>query len=263
MPLLPRVLDAPAGVLAYRRALRRLTLERSDSCQHSNGRHPSDGNGHPEQERLRTAALAGPTLAQAVRAGSAPVLKEIRGMGKVFDFRGTGLLPANGGRITPLVFVQHIPVVANRPGVEDFLQLARVLKAQGLALQCATDREGNACLYNPFDVLCFQARGANQISCGNENMHIAVGEPWTLKQLRASAWLAQLAERKHGIPLGLADIDPGPGVVRVRRRGHTSHRNISAKAGFNDRSDPGPGYDWEYVKHAAEFFKKRGHMHGA
>ena len=204
------------------------------------------------------------TTARAAVARVGPrVLKRIRGMGRVYDWRGTGLLPPNGGHINPLIAVEHIPVYPNRPGYEDFLGLAAVLRAQGLSLQAATDRDGNVALYNPFDVLCYQARGANQISYGVEHMHRTVGEPWTKRQLRASAWVGQLAERKHGIPLGMANLEPDDGFVRVRRRGHTSHKNVSAKAGFNDRSDPGAGYDWAYVKHCAEFFKQHGHMEGA
>jgi hypothetical protein len=34
------------------------------------------------------------------------VLKELRGAGKVFDYRGTGLLPANGGIIQPLIMLR-------------------------------------------------------------------------------------------------------------------------------------------------------------
>ena len=99
------------------------------------------------------------------------VLKELRGAGKVFDYRNTGLLPANGLIIHPLIMVEHIPVIENVPGQEDFMTLARVLKTKGLSLQAATDREGNVALYNPLNRLCFQARGANQVSCGVEHMH--------------------------------------------------------------------------------------------
>ena len=191
------------------------------------------------------------------------VLKELRGAGKVFDFRGTGLLPPNGGIIQPLIMVEHIPVVPNVEGAEDFHQLARVLRQQGLSLHAATDREGNVALYNPLNRLCYQARGANSLSCGVEHMHMTVDEAWTRKQLRASAWLWQLAERDFGIPLRIARISSGQGRVSVLRRGHTSHRRVSEAAGFNDRVDPGPGYDWEYVAKAALFFKRHSHFQGA
>ncbi|MGI9100700.1 MAG: peptidoglycan recognition protein family protein [Solirubrobacteraceae bacterium] len=190
------------------------------------------------------------------------VLKELRGAGKVFDFRGTGVLPPNGGIIQPLIMVEHIPVVPNVAGAADFHMLARVLRQQGLSLQAATDREGNVALYNHLNRLCFQARGANQVSCGVEHMHMTVDEDWTKKQLRASAWLWQLAEREFGIPLRVARIAPGPGRIGVLRRGHTSHRRVSAAAGFHDRVDPGAGYDWEYVRKAALFFKRHGHFQG-
>lgn len=190
------------------------------------------------------------------------VLKELRGAGKVFDFRGTGVLPPNGGVIQPLIMVEHIPVVPNVQGAGDFHTLARVLKEQGLSLQAATDREGNVALYNSLNRLCFQARGANSVSCGVEHMHMTVEEEWTKKQLRASAWLWQLAERDFGIPLRIARISSGQGRIGVLRRGHTSHRRVSAAAGFHDRVDPGPGYDWEYVRKAALFFKRHGHFEG-
>lgn len=193
---------------------------------------------------------------------AAKVIKELRGAGKVYDYRGTGVLPPNGGRIRPLIMVEHIPVVPNKPGTEDFLILANVLKKQNLSLQAATDREGNVALYNPLDRLCYQARGANQISCGVEHMHMSIGEEWTKKQLRASAWLWQYAEREYAIPLRTARLSPGHGTVGVLRRGHTSHRRVSQAAGFNDRSDPGPGYDWQYVRRAAIFFKRHGHFEG-
>lgn len=99
------------------------------------------------------------------------VLKELRGAGKVFDFRGTGLLPPNGGIIQPLITVEHIPVVPNVEGADDLHQLARVLRQQGLSLHAAADREGNIALYNPLNRLCYQARGANSVSCGVEHMH--------------------------------------------------------------------------------------------
>jgi hypothetical protein len=197
------------------------------------------------------------------RAPKPTVLRAIRGMGKIYDWRGTGLLAPSGGRITPVIFVQHIPVYPNKPGYRDFLALAAILNEKGLSIQCATDSEGNVALYNPFDALCYQARGANQVSCGCEHMHYSVDEPWTKKQLRAAGWLAQLAKRKHGIPYGMAKLGSGHGVVRVLRHGHTSHKCVSDCAGFFDRIDPGPGYDWAYVRHCAKFYTDHGHMQGA
>jgi hypothetical protein len=189
-------------------------------------------------------------------------IKNLRGAGKVYDFRGTGVLPPNGGLIHPLIMVEHIPIVPNVEGTADFHALANVLKAQGLSLQAATDREGNVALYNPLNRLCFQAKGANQVSCGVEHMHMTIAEDWSRKQLRASAWLWQFAEREFGIPLRVARITSGPGHIRVLRRGHTSHKRVAAAAGFYDRVDPGPGYDWEYVRKAALFFKRHGHFQG-
>lgn len=190
------------------------------------------------------------------------VLKQLKGAGKVFDYRNTGVLPASGGVIHPLIMVEHIPVIKNVPGQADFLTLARVLKDQGLSLQAATDAEGNVALYNPLNRLCFQARGANQVSCGVEHMHFSINEDWTRKQLCAAGWLWQLAEREFGIPMRIARIASGNGRVGVLKKGHTSHQRVSAAAGFNDRSDPGPKFDWEFVGKAARFFKSRGHFVG-
>lgn len=188
---------------------------------------------------------------------------------KVFDFRGTGLCPGakdSSGRfirIKPLIMVEHIPVYPDKPGFEDFLGLADVLRAQGLHLQAATDGDGNVCLYNDLNVLCYQARGANQVSSGVEHMHMRIDQLWSRKQLCASAWLWVRAFRRHGIPMAGAKIRSGsPGTIRVLRGGHTSHRRVSIAAGYNDRSDPGPRYDWPFVKHAAEFYDRRGTFRG-
>lgn len=186
------------------------------------------------------------------------VIKTLKGAGKVYDWRGTGLLPPNGGVIPLRLMVEHIPVIRNQQGTGDFLLLARVLKQQGLSLQAATDAEGNVALYNDLNRLCYQAKGANSVSCGVEHMHYSTGEDWTRRQLRASAWLWQYAEHKHGLPMRGAKLGRGQGTVSVYRSGHTSHQKVSAAAGYNDRSDPGPKYDWEYVAHAARFYKRYG-----
>lgn len=190
-------------------------------------------------------------------------VKRIPGIGKVFDYRGTGLCPGvkQDGRyvrIKPLIMVEHIPVLPNQKGLGDFLQLGDILRERGLNLQAATDSEGHIALFNDLNVLCWQAKGANQVSCGVEHMHMTVGEEWTRKQLCASAYLWVRAERNHDIPIQGAKIRAGgPGVIRVVRKGHTSHRRVSAAAGFHDRSDPGPGYDWAFVKHAALYYRRK------
>lgn len=186
------------------------------------------------------------------------VIKELRGAGRIYDWRNTGLLPPSGGRIRLQIMVEHIPVVPNQAGTGDFIQLANVLRAQNLSLQAATDREGHVALYTHLDRLCWQARGANQVSCGVEHMHMSISEDWSRKQLRASAWLWQYAEHAYGIPMQNGRLASGPGFVKVTRRGHVSHRAVSRAAGFNDRSDPGPRYDWAYVKRAAEFYVRHG-----
>jgi hypothetical protein len=178
--------------------------------------------------------------------------------GKVFDYRGTGLCPPNGGRIRPLVMVHHIPVVHNVTGVADFVTLGQILRGQGLAIQAATDAEGNVALYTRLDEMCFGHRGANQLACGVEHMHFTVNEPWTDKQMRAAAWCAARALKSFGIPAGDAKLLPGDRLVGVQRRGHTSHKTVSALAGFNDRSDPGPRFDFEHLYELTRFFNEHG-----
>jgi hypothetical protein len=195
-------------------------------------------------------------------APSPRVIKTVKGAGRVYDWRGTGLLPPNGGRIKLLIAIEHIPVVANKPGVTDFVALANVLNVQGLSLQTATDSEGNVALYNPLDALCYQARGSNSFSYGTEHMHMSVTEAWDRKQLNASAWIWQYAEREYGVPIQTARLGHG-NPTPVWRKGHTSHRTQSQMAGYNDRVDPGPGYDWTYVAHAAKFYKRHGTFVGA
>ena len=189
--------------------------------------------------------------------------RPIPGAGRLYDWRGTTMLPPSGPKIKPLVMVEHIPVIRNVTGVDDFVTLARVLRAQGLSLQAATDAEGNVALYNDLACLCWQARGINASSCGVEHMHATTAEPWTKRQLRASAWLWVRAEKVHGIPLRRGELaNGGPGLARVVRKGHVTHQSVSAAAGFNDRSDPGPGYDFAYVRKAALHWKKHGTFEG-
>jgi hypothetical protein len=185
--------------------------------------------------------------------------RAIPGMGgKVLDFRGTGLCPPNGGRIRPLAMVHHIPVVRNVAGTQDFITLGNVLRAQGLAIQAATDAEGNVALYTQFDRLCFGHRGANQLACGVEHMHMAIGEPWTEKQMRAAAWCTAHVWIAHAVPPRGAVLTAGRPVVGVKRRGHTSHKVVSDLAGFHDRSDPGAGFNFAHLYELARFFRKHG-----
>lgn len=184
-------------------------------------------------------------------------IHEVKGMGRVYDWRGTGLLPPSGGPIRPVAFVHHIPVVPNRTGIGDFLALANVLRVQGLSLQFATDREGNVAIYNPANVLCWQARGANSVTCGVEHMHMTITEPWTEHQYRAAAWLAWWVKRHHGIPYRNAKARRvGSGVCGFSRTGHTTHRLVAAAAGFNDRSDPGANFKRGHMFELARFYEK-------
>jgi N-acetylmuramoyl-L-alanine amidase len=184
--------------------------------------------------------------------------RNIPGMGgKVFDFRETGLCPpSRPGRIRPLLMVHHIPVVANVAGVADLVRLGEILRNQGLAIQAATDAEGNVALYTRFDQLCFGHRGANSFACGVEHMHVSVSEPWTEAQMRAAAWCAHRVWTSFDIRPRGAILRPGQGVVGVQRRGHTSHMAVSAMAGFNDRSDPGAGFNFPHLYELTRFFHK-------
>jgi hypothetical protein len=182
--------------------------------------------------------------------------RTIPGMGgKVFDYRGTGLCPPNGGQIRPLIMVHHIPVVPNATGIGDFVRLGDILRRQGLAIQASTDAEGNVALYTRFNVLCFGHRGANQIGCGIEHMHFRIDEPWTEQQMRAAAWCAHRVWVSHGIPPRGAVIGKGNPVVTTRR-GHTTHELVSDLAGFNDRSDPGKGFNFPHLYELTRFFHK-------
>jgi len=191
------------------------------------------------------------------------MIRAVPGMGKVYDWRGTRLCPPNGGRIRPLVMVHHIPVVANRKGIGDFITLGNVLRAQGLAIQAATDSEGNVALYTRLDELCYGQRGANSVACGVEHMHATVGEKWTERQMRAAAWLAFRAMRDYGIPAHTAELGAGRGRVRVLRKGHTTHQRVSDAAGYHDRSDPGPGFDRQHLYRLVRWYARHRHFKGA
>ncbi len=170
----------------------------------------------------------------------------------------------NGGTIALRACVWHIPVIHDIAGRDDLDLLRRVLLDQGLMVHFGNDREGNIALYAKPNRLCFHARGANQVSCGVEQMHFGINDPWLRKQLRASGWIANYLEREFGIPLRMADLEPGgAGIAKVVRTGHTSHEMVSNMAGFNDRSDPGHGFDYDYVFHCARFFAEHGHFVGA
>lgn len=181
----------------------------------------------------------------------------VSGMGRVYDWRGTGLLPPSGGRIVLSAFTHHIPVFPNKVGISDFYGLANVLRLQGLSLQFATDREGNVALFNDADALCWQAKGLNSLSCGCEHMHMTITESWTERQYRAAAWLAWWVHRNHGLPLQLGTLaSAGAGLARVTRRGHVTHELVSNVAGFHDRIDPGKLFSRSHVFNLARFYEK-------
>jgi hypothetical protein len=183
--------------------------------------------------------------------------RTIPGMGgKVFDFRGTGLCPPNGGRIQPLLMVHHIPVVSNVHGTADFITLGNILRGKGLAIQASTDAEGNVALFTRFDDFCFGHRGANQVACGVEHMHLTIGDPWPEKQMRAAAWCAAQVWIRHAVPPRGGVLTAGDRIVGVKRRGHTSHRTVSDLAGFRDRTDPGTGFDFAHLYELTRFFRE-------
>lgn len=185
--------------------------------------------------------------------------RRIPGMGgKVYDYRGTGLCPPNGSRIRPLVMVHHIPVVRNVAGTADLVTLGHILRGQGLAIQAGTDAEGNVALYTRFDQLCYGHKGANQLACGVEHMHMTIDEPWTERQMRAAAWCANEVWTSYGIPPRNGILLPGDGIVSVQRRGHVSHKDVSDKAGHRNRSDPGARFNRAHLYELTRFFNKNG-----
>lgn len=259
-------IQSPGNLLAYQRALRGASdHEQRDLCSLGDlllPRHITLADASPLSESADfNQARTLPEGAGIV--GGGVVLKKVRGIGTIYDWRKSPWTPSNGGRIKPLVFVQHIPVVPNMAGIADFVRLRDVLVAQGLMVHNATDRDGNIALYTPMNVLCYQAKGANQQSCGTEHMHMTLGETWPKRQLRASAWLVNQANLKYGLPIANGVLTSGSGVVRVSRRGQVSHRRVSNAAGFHDRTDPGDGYDYEYVRHCVAYYRQHEHFENA
>jgi hypothetical protein len=188
------------------------------------------------------------------------VIADVPGMGKVYDWRNTAWSQPNGGKIPLLLFVDHIPVIPQMPGIADFIRLRDVLYAQGLRVQTSTDGSGNVALFTPFNRLCYQARGANSFSMGCEHMHYSTGEPWTRHQLNASSYVHWMAREHHGLRANDGQLASGNGIVRVVRKGRTSHRLVSAYAGYNDRSDPGDKpqgtYDKEHVLKGVVYYDR-------
>lgn len=253
------VLERAQGELAYWRALRRKDqLETRDI--HDAEEALAEALGKKDQPtNLLTISREGTDVPHGGK-----VLRTIRGMGTVYDWRSSPWTPVNGGKFRPLIFVHHIPVIPQMAGIADFIRLRDVLVAQRLMVQTATDGSGNVALYTPFNSLCFHARGANQVSTGCEHMHFSINDAWSKKQLRAAAWLNVRAKRKFGIPsISEARLGSGNGVVRVLSKGQSTHEAVSDKAGFKDRSDPGPRYDKDYVDHCVHFFNRHGHFEGA
>lgn len=223
----------------------------------------SDGGEPGELWKSIAPVSTAPAISGATIPHGGVILKTVKGMGTVYDWRDSSWTQPNGGRINPILGVQHIPVIRNVDGYGDLITLVNVLLAQGLMVQQGTDREGNVGLFVPGNLLCYQARGANQFSWGSEHMHLTIDEAWTKRQLRAAAWINQLNRKHYGTAQHRASLRAGDGIVRVTLGGQTRHRSISYYAGYNDRTDPGDGYDFEYVAHCEQFFDSHGHFEGA
>src|SRR4051794_32633612 len=165
--------DRVRSELSYQRihASRRMMRDEQWGC--GDPRYGLRTRDAPEWDAINQAGRDHPEWLEVTRAkvgeriyGNGRVLKDLPGAGRVYDWRDSAWTPSNGGKITPLIFVQHIPVVPNKDGIADFIRLRDVLVAQGLMVQSATDRDGNVALFTPFNALCYQARGANAVSCG-------------------------------------------------------------------------------------------------
>lgn len=185
-------------------------------------------------------------LLSPLEGDAAPVprprrVRRIRGMGTIWDYRA--FTTPNGGTITPLARVEHIPVIRQMDGRADLDVLWRVLVDQGLMVHNGTDGEGNVAVYCNRDRLCFHARGGNSVTCGTEHMHLTTTEDWSSRQLNASAWISAMDWEHREIPHRRGLLGAGRGFVTVRRRGHVTHEEVSRLAGFHDRSDPGEKYE--------------------
>jgi hypothetical protein len=196
-------------------------------------------------------------LARAASAGP-KVYAKVKGMGTVWDYRH--MTAPNGGKIKPLVLVEHIPVIRQMSGRADLDVLRRVLIQQGLMVHHGTDAEGNVALYTNSDVLNFHARGVNSASAGTEHMHATTAESWTQKQINASAWLSARLKRRQDLPHFNGILGRGSGFATVKRAGHVTHEAVSKAAGFNDRSDPGDKYEalMAEIRERAIFFNQHG-----
>jgi hypothetical protein len=86
--------------------------------------------------------------------------------------------------------------------------------------------------------------------------------------MRAAAWCSNRAWEAFGIKPRRAILLPGDGFldsagvfhltkpVGVQRRGHTSHKNVSAKIGSFQRSDPGAKFDFKHLYELTKFFNE-------
>jgi hypothetical protein len=192
---------------------------------------------HPEWPSVRAAKVG-----QRVVHGGI-VVAEFVGMGKIIDWRRSPWTPSSGGIISPLLYIDHIPVLPNQKGINDFIRLRDVLVAQGLMVHCSTDAEGNVAWYTDMNHLNFHARGANTISTGGENIHKSVEEEWTNRQLNAVSYMHWHMDRHWNVPPTQARLARGNGIVRVLKKGDTTHEKEADFAGFHDRGDPGRKFE--------------------
>lgn len=254
--------DRVAGALAYRKALKTQDtsdFQGSDCCglaETSSSLRAALADAavpHPEWDKALNAKV-GDSVAHGGK-----VIAHIKGMGNVYDWTPSPWTPASGGKINLLLFVDHIPVIGQMPGIADFIRLRDVLVAQGLMVQSCTDGSGNVGLFTRMDSMCFQARGANMFSTGCEHMHFGINDAWSRRQLNAVSYVHWRAREHHGLPTThAARLGAGNGIVRALSRGRTTHKAVSHFAGFNDRSDPGPKLeaDYERVDRGVLFFDR-------
>jgi hypothetical protein len=197
---------------------------------------------HPEWLAMRDARV-GDTVAHGGK-----VVAEFAGMGKVYDWRESSWTPSNGGVISLLLYIDHIPVIPQMSGIKDFITLRNVLVAQGLMVHSSTDAEGNVAWFTPMNHLNFHARGANAFSAGGEHVHEDVEEIWTNRQLNAVSYMHWHMEDHWGVPATQARLARGNGIVRVLKKGDTTHKKEADFAGFHDRSDPGDKFELQRAR---------------
>lgn len=253
--------NSATTIYSFKQALQHPEHERTDFCTEWDLLDEDERSALVEQH-----VLGMPNLDAMVTSGAIHSMGSVRGMGKIYDMRP--LFNPNGGKIHFGAAVMHIPVIRNTPGIDDLLALGRVLKAQGLMVQKGNDSEGNIAHFTNFNELCYQARGLNQQSWGVEQMHYSTHDSWTKKQLRSTAYLLISSRDNYGLAIRRGVLRSGNGIASIDQTGAVTHEDVSNKAGYHDRSDPGwedtPNVnEWEYIFHCVRFYDNHHHFEGA